>query len=122
MTTRSRVFKLQAGEVEDWAVGFGGRLKTGELLTGTPKVTVHAKDGAQAQYAGVAVSLIARNTAAVTDADGVVHQVDQATEFRVTAANDAVDAQYTVRAECSTTNGRSLVEAVTMSLAGPPET
>ncbi len=122
MATRTRVFRLQAGEIEDWAVGFGLRLASGETLTGTPKVTVHDRTSPEAQYTGVTVSNVSRNTADVTDQDGNVHSANEAVEFRVTAANDAVAAQYSLRAECATTAGRSLVEAISINLAGPPET
>jgi hypothetical protein len=116
------MFVLKAGEVEDWAVGFGNRLKAGETLTGTPKVTVHSTTGPEAQYASVTVSEIARNMSSVTDKAGVVHAADEAVEFRITAANDAVEARYTLRAECGTTNGRSLVDPFPIALGGPPET
>lgn len=120
--TRSRVFKLQAGEIEDWAVGFGLRLAASETLVGTPKVTVHDRVSPEAQYAGVVVSQIARNVAPVVDADGVTHGINKAVECRVTAANDAVAGQYTLRTECGTSTGRSIVEPITINLAGPPET
>jgi len=120
--TRTRTFKLQAGEVDDWAVGFTSRLGVGETLTGTPKVTVHLKDDEEAQYAGITVSAIGINISGVIDADGVTHAAGKAVEFRVTAANDALAAQYSLRVECATTTGRNPVDAWTINLAGPPET
>ena len=127
---RTDNFKLCPGEIEDWAVGFGRRLNAGETLTGTPKVTVHqvaTVDSAQAQYAGVTVSAIAKNASAVTEKDDngnvlYTHDANEAVEFRVTAADAAVEGRYTLRAECLTTAGRSLTEPAPMTIVGPPET
>ncbi|MEQ1573106.1 MAG: hypothetical protein ABL993_02560 [Vicinamibacterales bacterium] len=124
---RTNLFVLSAGEVDDWAVGFGRRLASGETLTGTPKVTVHDVESPEAQYAGVTVSSIGRNASTVneTDENGTVlyaHAANEAVEFRVTGADSAVAGRYTLRAECSTTAGRSLVEPVPMRIQGPPET
>ena len=121
MATRSLVFKLHAGEIDDWAVGFSARLDSGETLSGTPTVTIHNKDTTGAVYAGITASQIGRNASPVTDEDGTVHAADEAVEFRVTGANDAVEASYTIRVECATTAGRSLVETFTIQLSGPPE-
>ena len=119
---RTRVFKLQAGEIDDWAVGFGARLASGETLTGTPAVTVHVQTGTEAQYDGVTLSQVDQNSAPVTDADGVTHAADEAVEFRITADAAAVAASYTLRVECATSTGRSLVETFDIVLSGPPET
>lgn len=120
--TKTHTFKLQAGEVDDWAAGFSARLVAGENLTGTPKVTVHSKGGEEVQYDKITVSAIAINATEVVDADKVTHAANKAVKFRVTAANDAVPAQYTLRVECATDTGRSLVDAWTINLAGPKET
>lgn len=127
MTDRDRWFVLQAGEVEDLAVGFSERLKAGETLTGTPKITVHDRTTPFAQYAGVTISGAQRNSAPLEekDANGTViatHGIDEAVEFRITADDDATPGKYTLRPECSTTAGRSLVEPVVIDLRGPPET
>ena len=121
MATRSRIFTLHAGEIDDWAVGFSDRLDSGETLSGTPTVSIHDKDFTGAVYAGVTASQVGRNVNPLADEDGTEHAADEAVEFRVTAADDATEEEYWLRVECATTAGRSLVARFTLKLLGPPE-
>lgn len=93
--------------VEDiWLVSAGGSkvcalfyfnfLSTGELLTGTPTVSV-----VSGSTSNVTISSVGRNSATVRHKGGKIAQIDQVVQCLVTATTGAAGT-YTLRVKCGT--------------------
>jgi hypothetical protein len=82
------------------AVSFKKKLRSGELLSGTPTVSIDPS--------GPTISLEQRNSSAIV-IDGVENAVDEAVLFKITGCTVGTD--YIVTARCATTSSTQTKEA-----------
>jgi len=86
-----QVYEMGSGETRLVSVDYRGKLDTGELLTGTPTVTISPS--------GPTISNEAVNTAALTIAGETV-AIGQAVQFKITGVTAGTT--YTITTKCGT--------------------
>lgn len=96
---------MAVSAVRNGAVGFKEELDSGELLTGTPTVTVSPT--------GPTISNVAVSTAALT-IDGESHAIGEAVQFKVLGVTARVTYTFTVTCGTDATPAQTLIGSILM--------
>ena len=91
---------MDSGATRNVQVGFLDKLDSGELLSGTPTVTVSPT--------GPTISNVGRNTTALT-IDGESHAINQAVTYTITGGTAGVEYTYTVTCATDATPAQTLI-------------